>query len=372
MAPIVSEFRLSGPQGNNPLGFLTALGSLVVLSDGCSGSSLRWDGLVPCLRLSHDDSPRSEDELVNSLYAKLHRVREQDEGFAHVKKAMDQAKTAVKKKAEEIKKRQLGRADAKGVRLIELEPLRAEFLEQKSKYRVTLRKSAADPSLILGKNLTESNADFVEFVILASEGCSSGARRDADLASAFGVGDPNSPADTMKGSPWALIRGDGRQNFLETVEQLMVGCTAQHLKRVLFGPWSLTDEKYSLRLDPCEDRRYALIDRNPTGTGNEPKTSWGANRLAFEAFRVFPAVPIRTGMGVLAWRKETCVRWPLWTSPLGIPVIQSLMSLPDLWLDKPAHPSRLRGIGVHTVMESQRMSVGKKFSLSPATPVFIA
>ena len=163
----------------------------------------------------------------------------------------------------------------------------------------------------------------------------------------------------MQGSPWALIRGDSRQDFLETVEQLMIRCTEQHLKHALFGPWSFTDEKYSLRLDPLEDRHYALIARDPTGTGNEPRTIWGTNRIAFEALRFFPTVPIRGGAGVLAWRAHTRVRWPLWSQFLSAPVIQSLLSVPDLWLEKPAHSVTLREMGVHAVMESHRNSIAR-------------
>jgi hypothetical protein len=372
MTQIAPEIRLTGPKGNNPLGFLTALGTLSALSHAPYAIRLRWDGVTPCICLTREGEPVSQTDLVSALFGRLRRARGMDSAISdQKKKEMDRAKTALKKKAEEIKNRKLSRAASKEARLTELEPVREEFLSRKSTYRGALRKSAADPSVTLGKNLTEANTDFLEFVDLASENCSAGSRREADLAAAYGVGDPNAPAEIMQGSPWALIRGDSRQNFLETIEQLMVRCTEQHLKQALFGPWSFADEKYSLRLDPSEDRRYALIDRDPTGTGNEPRTIWGANRIAFEALCFFPAIPIRGGTGVVAWREHTRVRWPLWTTFLSAPVIQSLLSVPALWLEKPAHSVALREMGVHAVMESRRNSIGKKFSMSPATPVFL-
>lgn len=372
MTQVVSEIRLTGPRGDNPLGFLTALGALSAISNGPYKGRLRWDGVTPCICLTHEGELVSESDFVSALFEKLHRVRGAASTIAdQKKKEMNSASTKVKKKAEEIKKRRLSRAAAKEARRTELEPLEAELRTKKSAYADALRNGgAADRSVTLGKNLTAANADFVKFLKFALDNCSAESRREADLAAAYGVGDPNAPIERMQGSPWALIKGDGRQNFLETVEQLMVCCTEKHLAQAVFGPWSFTDQKYSLRLDPSEDRRYALIDRDPTGAGNEPKTIWGANRMAFEALRFFPAVPQRGAMDVLAWRENKRVRWPLWTAYLTESVIRSLLSVPALWLEKPSHSVTLREMGVHTLMESHRNPIGDKFSMSPATPVF--
>ena len=144
----------------------------------------------------------------------------------------------------------------------------------------------------------------------------------------------------MLASPWVLVNGSGHQDFLSSVEELMVACTPEHFRQALFGPWNPQDEKYSLRLDAVDDRRYALMDRDPTSSNNKPRTLWGANRLAFEALRFFPAMPVRGGMGVRAWKssngnwQENCrVRWPLWRQPVGVASIQSLLGLRDLWLE---------------------------------------
>jgi hypothetical protein len=185
----------------------------------------------------------------------------------------------------------------------------------------------------------------------------------------------------MIASPWALIRGDSHQDFLGNVQALMVACTPDHLRRALFGPWEPRDERYSLRLDSREDRRYALMARDPTASGNNPLTIWGANRLAFEALRYFPCLPVRGGMGVLAWRaddvkwQDDCrVRWPLWEEPVAGDVLRSLLGLRDIWLDEQiAARRRLRGLGISTVMESRRIAVGatnKKYNLTPAVAVW--
>jgi hypothetical protein len=121
-------------------------------------------------------------------------------------------------------------------------------------------------------------------------------RRWADLAAAYGIADPAQPTERMLASPWALISGSGHQDFLSSVQELMHRCSVDHLTRALFGPWEPTDDKYSLRLDAGDDRRYALMERDPSG--NKPFTLWGANRLTFEALRFFPCLPARDGMAV--------------------------------------------------------------------------
>jgi hypothetical protein len=382
------EFRLTGPRGDNPLGFLTSLGALVTLEDMRHYASLGWDGVTPRLLVnsfSLSGGPLNTDEerrqaLVDFLHKALRRERGQDAaGIQQAKKEMEQAKTTLKKKLEDIKSRKLGREEARQARRQEQDPLEKEIREKTAVFKRHLAKSAADPSVTLGKNLTEANAELIEHVNAACEQCCAPDRRWVDLAAAYGVADPALPNKRMMASPWALIRGDSRQDFLVSVQELMVGCTAEHLSQALFGPWEPKDEKHSLRLDAAEDRRYALMDRNPTARGNEPLTLWGANRLAFEALRFFPAMPVGGGMGVRAWRatnanwQEGCwVRWPLWRRPVGTAAIQSLLGLRDLMLEDPAARDRLRGLGVHAVMESRRIASGRKYSLTPATPVWVS
>jgi hypothetical protein len=382
----VLEFRLTGPEGNNPLGFLTALGAVLTLDDAGHVARLGWDSISARLDARFDGLATAETEeerralLIDVLYKKLLRKRgEQAVQAARTRKEMESAQTAVKKKGEEIKRRRIDREAAKEVRRRELHPLQEDLSRKVAAFNTALVESAADPSVALGKNLTEPNARLIDYLTAACKQSRLTDRRWVDLAAAYGVGDPSNPDGHMRASPWALIKGDSRQNFLTSVEELMVQCSAKHLRHALFEPWNPQDEKYSLRLDSADDRRYALMDRNPTAKGNEPRTLWGANRLAFEALRFFPAMPIRGGMGVRAWRaingewQENCrVRWPLWRQPIGAASIHSLLGLRDLWLEDPAARDRLDNLGVHAVMESRRIAVGKKHSLTPATPVWIS
>lgn len=385
------EFRLTAPEGNNPLGFLTVLGVLVTLEDAGQRACLGWDGVSPRLFASLDcvsNLPATEEHqreiLVDFLVSALRRDRGELAAKAkQAKKEKELANTAVKKKRDEIKKRKLGRAGAQAARREELEPLEEALGDKKAIFKDLLARSAVDPSVALGTELKESNATLLRHARTASKQCMLSNRRWTDLAAAYGVANPARPREQMSASPWALGSASGHQEFLGTVQELMVRCRAAHLQQVLFGTWDPQDEMYSLRMEPGDDRRYALMDRDPTAHGNKTLTLWGANRLAFEALRFFPAMPVAGGMGVRAWRaidgdwQEGCrVRWPLWRQPIGVAAIQSLLGLRDLWLEEPASRERLRGLGVHAVMESRRIAVGqgsnRKYNLTPATPIWVS
>lgn len=385
------EFRLTGPEGNNPLGFLTALGALVTLEDKGEHACLGWDGVTPRLFASLERvtrPPGDEEERREVLVEFLHRalVRKPGESAAkteHAKREMETAKTAVKKKRDEIKKRKRGRAAAQQVHHNELEPLEEVLRSKTAIFQASLRESAVDPTVALGKNLTELNGKLIDHFKLACEHASLENRRWADIAAAYGIADPSRPDERMMASPWALVSGSGHQDFLSSIEALMIRCTVNQLRQSLFGPWNPKDDKYSLRLDPADDRRHALMDQDPAAHGNKPRTLWGANRLAFEALRFFPAMPLAGGMGVRGWRAKDgdwqhgCpVRWPLWSQPISAAAIQSLLGLRDLWLEEPAARHRLCGLGVHAVMESRRIAVGqganRKYNLTPATPVWVS
>lgn len=287
------EFRLTGPRGDNPLGFLTSLGTLVTLEDAGRSASLGWDGLAPTLFVGLDLQPNrppdNEQERRSLLIAVLHEELRRARGAqaAHTqqaKKEMEQAKKARKKKLEDIKRRKLDRQ----ARLNELAPLDADVDAKVAAFKESLAKSASDPCVMLGKNLTEPNAALIQHISAACERCSPADRRWVDIVAAYGVADPAQPAERMWASPWALVSGSGHQNFLTTVEDLMVLCEANHLHQALFGPWEPRDEKYSLRFDAADDRRYAMMDRDPTAEGNKPRTSGAPTGLPSRRCVFFP------------------------------------------------------------------------------------
>lgn len=195
-----------------------------------------------------------------------------------------------------------------------------------------------------------------------------------NFCSSFGV---ESAGERMAPTPFALISGSGHQHFLGTAGDLMVACTANHFRSALFGTWLAADEGSSFRWDPADDRRYALLADDPTASGNKPKTIWGANRLAFEALRLFPCIRAKGQRATVGWRtidEEEVWRWPLWSCDLAPQVFSSILASGDLWRDEPDARARLRTRGVFAVYQSRRLTVGRapnqKLNLTPAVPVW--
>jgi hypothetical protein len=311
---------LSGPRGDNPLGFLTALGALIVLQDGSHHPKLYWERLTPILLVDIGTSGNSlEESLIDRVY--------------------------------ELLRKEAVRAPAKGV---------------------------PDPVLVPGEKNVKFGFDKYESFIKSARDRyfkkrAWTQRRWFDMASFYGVFPEVRGADQDKimANFWVLLEGSGHQDFFETVSSLILSVRKEHLKRTLFGPWDLQDDRLSLRLDPLEDRRYALMDVNPSSLGT--KTLWGANRLAFEAFRFFTAVPIANGgRGVVGWkverRGEPRTRWPLWRYPASPEVIWSVLRHPKIWQDD---WEGLHAMGVSAVFEAKRINIDKYKNMTMGVPLWM-
>ena len=71
--------------------------------------------------------------------------------------------------------------------------------------------------------------------------------------------------------------------------------SSEHLFRALFQPWDYADalDNQSLHWEPSEDRRHAYQWHMPSGDPTRKKHGGmlGANRLALEAWPLFPSFP---------------------------------------------------------------------------------
>ncbi len=173
-------------------------------------------------------------------------------------------------------------------------------------------------------------------------------------------------------TPFCFITGSGHQYFLDTVRQLMKEVTAGRVQSALFEPWTYSDEKLSLRWDPIEDRRYALMDRDPA-RGNKGRTVWMANLLAYQALALFPSAPGKRGLETTGWSGPgDSFTWPVWGHPAGPDTIRSLMLLSDLVARSPDR-AVLRARGVVAILRSRRIKVGSgadfKINFSPVRGV---
>ena len=86
-----------------------------------------------------------------------------------------------------------------------------------------------------------------------------------------------------------------RDYLLDNIRQVMQLTNADHLERSLFHIWDYADglANQSLHWEPTEDRRHACRWHMPSGDPTRKKRGGmlGANRLALEAWPLFPSFP---------------------------------------------------------------------------------
>ena len=225
-------------------------------------------------------------------------------------------------------------------------------------------------------------AKFVDALQEAQSRSSITDRRDADFLCAIGTElYPDHKKDVFQDSSFRMVRsGDSQgQGFLFYARDIRKKTDLACLERTLFQPWDYRDKGYSLRWDPMEDQRYALRWRDPSKRGQSDLTEGGgsmiaANSLAVEALRWFPTVlpngrrAQTTGFHRVKQRENYFV-WPIWTPPLGVEALRSLLSLEDLGKEPP--PRRLLAErGIEDVYRSQRIPQNQYYSnFAPARSV---
>lgn len=380
---------VAGIDGANPLGFLAAVGMLAVLHQaGHRESRLAWrrNGLAWCPQLI--GLPTLDQELSEMLEKHLRRQsgsEESDKKRKEAEQQFSQKKKEIKDKRDEIKKRRLRGKERKSALDEEVVPLEHELEYLRKSWLDTLRQSVPRPELALGKNIDCTELEYRAIVEPLLERACFQDRESLDMLAAFcSVGCLHeSPAKRKAGklapTPFSFISGSGHQNFLDTASDLLGCVSSARLQSVLFEPWGYEDEGLSMRWDPIEDRRYALMDRDPTASDNKPRTVWMANLLAYRALVLFPSAPVRDGLATVGWVQEgegePFFTWPLWVEPVGLDSIRSLLLLPELYHAAPDADGRdsLRARGVTAVFRSRRIKVGTganfKVNFSPARAV---
>ncbi len=165
--------------------------------------------------------------------------------------------------------------------------------------------------------------------------------------------------------------------LIGNLKSLLQVTEGDHLRRSLFATWDYADglANQSLHWEPTEDRRHAYQWHMPSGdpTRRNAGGMVGANRLALEAWPLFPSFPdkAKDRVNTRGFRgnraNNTYWSWPLWCFPATVPVVGSLMSL-DLLHEKPddIDASALRQLGVVALFRSQRILVGKTPNLTTA------
>jgi len=371
-----NPIELSGLDGANPLGFMAALGTLVTLHNAGDGSTrLGWKRSatwVPVLDCEYASDPTA---LTKSIAAALLGKRVSGDAEKKRQKTQqdfDAAKRSVKDKRDDIKQRRLRSNDREAALEVEVAPLLKELHEKRQAWLSALKDAVTRPELAIGKHIDCTDEEYRDHTIGFLAGANHGRRETLDLLAAFGSDACVEKSGRITPTPFCFITGSGHQYFLDTVRQLMDTVTPERIQATLFDPWTYRDEKLSMRWDPLEDRRYALMDRDPTASDNKSRTVWMANLLAYRALVLFPSAPRGRYLATAGWNRiedAFTFTWPIWDFLAGLDIIRSILQLPELIASNP-DCSSLRARGIVAAFRAKRIQVGNpplhKINFSPA------
>lgn len=403
--PESDAVEMTGVDGANPLGFLAALGTLVTLHGaGERATRIRWmrgRTWVPVIegvsafgsrgsadaRGDNGELPRDGAERQRRLQVRISEIvagglrgrdvpPEAEKRRAVAVRQLDAAKKALADKRKEIRKRGLRGGERRAAVEAEVGPLEREYEMRREAWLEALAAAVPRPELALGKRIDCLPGEYREHAEALLRQSSSGDLEAVDLLAAFGTDACTTERrDTIEPTPFQFITGSGHQYFLSTVRHLIGEVDAERVRRSLFETWTYPDEKLSMRWDPAEDRRYALMDRDPTASGNKARTMWMANLLGYRALALFPAAPGTGALRVAGWMDSAegpAFTWPLWEFPAGVDTVRSLLALRELQASRPDRVN-LNARGVAAAFRARRIKVGTganyKLNFSPARAV---
>jgi len=359
------SLELPALDGSNPLGFLAALGILLAARQaGESESALRWKrGLrwIPVLEgVSNAEPVRFSEMLAGALRGKPSSA-EAENARERAQREFDAEKKAVQDQLRAIGKRRLKGRERKAAIEAEIRPRERVRDGKRDAWLQALAQAVPRPELALGQRIDCGGEEYREHALTLLTDADLARREPLDFLAAFGSDACVDKSGRIEHTPFCFITGSGRQYFLDTVRQLMGRVEPERVRRALFEPWTYRDEKLSLRWDPTEDRRYALMDRDPTASGNEPRTVWVANLLAYRALVLFPSTPRRAELATTAWSKldgNPAFSWPIWEWAAGPETVRSLLQLRELTSATP-NTAILRARGIAAIFRASRIKVGE-------------
>jgi len=181
-------------------------------------------------------------------------------------------------------------------------------------------------------------------------------------------------------STLCAANGASHQSLIQSMRDVLRLVEEEHVRRALFETWQkgyrvpedkrqelhLGARKPTLRLDPSDERLYALRLTNPTTT-DDYRTELGAQALAIPAFALLPVVPRRQPVTVASVRRRQRVTfsWPLWNLPATLRTARSLV-----W-EGVGSPLAQRERGAFAAFSADRVSGAKgKLSFAPSQGVW--
>jgi hypothetical protein len=200
-----------------------------------------------------------------------------------------------------------------------------------------------------------------------------------------------SASERVSPTPLCLVTGQGHQKFLPRLASAVklpepqgerdpnARSLAEELEACLFARWRRADREaqISLRWDPGETARQALMAGDPTDNRYKQGSETGAYRLAAIGLSVLPVLrdptpgaDTGTVPGGATVNGEFALHWPIWTEPASLAAIRALLVHPDLLsrLDPPRRGG-LRHLGVVAVYRTSVLQLGQYKSLREGTLV---
>lgn len=308
-----NEIMLHGINGANPLGFLSALGTLALLANDNRHVKLAWQW--------------SEGRWQPSIHGALEVEWSEEAQVAFTQKLY-----------------------------------------------ALLCATSSDPFEVDSK-LPFSATSFAEKKQTISACARPTDRRSIDIVAAYGSEVISDDKGVFEATAFRMVRsGDSAGNGLPAYAlEMRRNCGEQELMHTLFHRWTYRDHGPSLRWDPLEDRRYALTWTDPKKDSQNKPVMLGANVLALEALALFPAVPVRTqlrttGISTVS-RGHTAFTWPIWESLLGYDELRSVLGHSELQKQTPDHDTLSR-LGIVEVFRSERVAPNQYYkNFTPAHSV---
>ena len=374
------DVELKAIDGSNPLGFLAALGTLGELSQLDSNVRLAWRSGARWIPFLKCPEFFSESFIAQQLVEKLRGNPVDlaaDKMRAEAQRRLDDVKTAIRKAEKQLKERKLRGAERRVARERDIAPLEQQRDSARKGLLVALKSAVPSSELALGQRPDCTVGEYREHALLGRSSARITDRSSIDLLASFGAEIDEGEEKRIRPTPFCFITGSGHQWFLDTARQLVEKVSEDKIREALFERWVHRDEKLSMRWDPSDDRRYALMDRDPTASDNKSTTVWMANLLAYRALAFFSCVPAARGLRTVGWAKDRDVEsftWPLWEIPLTADTIRSLLQNAAFGTaGVSVVRSELQSRGVAAIFRSYRIQVGNpplhKINFTPSRGV---
>jgi hypothetical protein len=196
-------------------------------------------------------------------------------------------------------------------------------------------------------------------------------REPLDFVAAYGNPCCLSDKGTVEPTQLSFANGQSGQKLLRAFRELREALTEDILNRSMFSLWAYTDPRPTFRWDPADCRPYAHLGSDPGNSATTPiRTMQGANYLAFLGLPLLPSFPVQSRIRTTGFRqfaRKWTWTWPIWSVPLEVDCVRSLLTLPDL-LDTPVDRAKLSSYGVDEVFRSRRFNYQKGVYFSPSAP----